>query len=417
MTTITEQQRGEDGRFVAQPPQQGDPATGAADGQQDASAETRTGEKAPAPSTPASDPYEVAAREFNAPADTVVSDRTATPAATQPPQPVPANAGPATTPPPSPSTDAAPPTPEATAAAEQAAAAKTYDGMSAKTYNLLKSVPGGLVAQDEWAAMDVTERVAHVAEVTEFRNQQKRQYNERQRQPQAAPQDSPTELGQPPQAQGARVSGVRQQQQPAPSDGAAIPADVQAQLSAMAAEIGEESPVYKAFVRQAENQARLENQLAQRDRQFEAQANKAAHEQRMRLGEDQVFDQLETKYPPLSDPRKRDELRQVCRDWYQLRSSRDPSVNAVAVIEDVVKRSLLPEIQQRQTQRDNEASAKVRAGSFDRGAPVPPRGKAPAAGGDPYAIVAKELNQAHAEGISGDAAVDRALQLAKAAQR
>lgn len=401
MTTISEQQRGEDGRFVAQPSPGIDPAAPAP---ADASAGRPPAEKAPAREAAASDPYEDAAIEVTGkrPSDltsgTVVPERQDDGARAQPDT----SAGPAQSPPPSPpsaAADAAPPDD----------AARAFDGMSAKTHALLKSVPGGLVTPDEWRAMDVTERVDHVNRVVEFRNGEKRKYNERQAQGQARPaparQPQSTELGQPPPpAQGARVPAAA---------GVTLSEADRATLAAMAEQTGEDHPVYKAYAAQAERMARLESQLAERDQQSQAREQSQAAERQARTAEDQVFDQLEAKYPALASPAQRDRLRQTCRDWYGIEYGRDPTVNGFAVIERTVHRELFQQTQEAQSKRDADASKTLRAGSFGRGAPsAPARSSRPAGGGDPYAEVNEHLAAAHGEGMIGDAAVERAVRRA-----
>lgn len=392
--------RGEDGRFAAQPPKD-DPTTSQQDNvAQDASA-AEAGEKAPARQDAAIDPYEAAAKDLKVQvaSDTVVSEPAPAKPAEQSPKPVQQNTGPAQSPPPSPSADA------------DAAALKPYGDMSANTYALLKSVGGGLVTPDEWKAMDVTERVDHVRAVTDFRNNQKRQFNQRQQQgtqatpaaPAPTPQ-RPTELSQPPTAQGARVSGQ-------------LPADVQQDLDAMTAAYGSEDPLVKAYAAQAQRTIRLEAQLAERQNRDQQSAAQAQQEQFWRNGEDQIFDQMETKYPSLADPRERDRLRQICRDWHEVQAKHNQNVNDVELIQTVVHRELFNETQKRQAQRDQDKSKEIRRGSFDRGAPTAPRSKqAATAGADPYAVVADALNGAHSEGLSGDNAIDRSMKIA-AAQR
>lgn len=415
MTTLGQQNRGEDGRFVAQPPQD-DPALDVqASREIDAIADTQSREKAPAETTPASDPYEVAAKEFggvtdDTQSDSVVSDQSQDLSAPAKPQPDPKQAGPAQTPPPSPSE-----TDEQKAAAAKAKvteATKAYVEMSPNTYSLLKSVPGGLVTPDEWAGMDPTERLAHVNEIKELRNAEKRKYNERQQQtanePVAPTPNKPTQLG-PPQPQGAEISGV--------------PADSQAEIDALIDEYGEESPVVKLAVKTA----RLEAKLAESEQAAQQQAQSAEQQRKARIAEDGVFDQLETQYPSLATPKVRDDLRQVCQDWIRIEYQRDPhsfydpngrpNGRAFEIMERTVKRELHSETLERQTERDKKRSAEIRSGSFTRGAPVAPRSNARPPSSDPYQSVAQAMNDAHKEGLSGDAAVDRALKVANGAQR
>lgn len=408
----TNQIRGEDGRFVSQTPQDDAATSPQAMTVMDADAQTQSREKAPAETVTATDPYEVAAKDFGG----VIPDKDQSdPVVSDPAQKKPVADDPQTgqqpgreaTPPPSPEEKAA------TAAKDKLAeAVKPYGDMSPNTYALLKSMPGGLVSADEWKAMDSTERLDHVNTVKGFRAAEQRKFQERQqgqqgKQPAPVTPTNQTEL-RTPHPQGAQGSGVQ------------LPADVQAQIESMKTYLEDpEHPVLKAFIAQSERQARLEAQLSEREQRSQTAEKQAELERSERADEDQVFDSLQEMYPTLSDPRRREDVRREWRASYDLevykaqQRGQSPQIDSQSLIRQVVKRELFSETQKAQSERDQKRSAQIRTGSLTRGAPVAPRNDAKPASTDPYAVVASAVNSAHAEGLSGSGAVDRAVNIAR----
>mgnify|MGYP003655223749 CR=1 FL=1 len=384
------QNRGEDGRFVSQTPQDDAATSPQATTVLDADSKSNSRENAPAANATETDPYEVAAKDFGGiipgenQSDSVVSDPAQQKPVADDPQTV-QKTGREQTPPPSPPNKAA-------------EAVKSYTDMSLNTYTLLKSVPGSLVTPDEWAEMDQTERYDHVAQVKQIRADEKRKFNERQQQtanPPVAPTPARSTDLRPPQPQG--------------NQGAGVPAESQAEIDALIDEYGEESPVVKLAVKTA----KLEAALAQRDAESNQQAQRAEQERNARVVEDQIFDQLEAKYPALSDPKKRDGVRQACRDWFGIELGRDANADPFKVIERTVHRELFSDTQQAQSERDKSRSSQIRSGSFTKGAPNAPRSDAMPESSDAYAQVAAAINSAHAEGLSGSEAVNRANKIAR----
>lgn len=396
------QARGEDGRFVSATPPTDAPPPGPQ------SAATTDATPTPADVAPAGDAYDVVAQKM------IAADKAAIPSrpAVAEDRPTPAAAPDAALP--GQTTRDAEANPPSSPEKPQDDGLTPYAGSLSKAqHDLLKSVPGMLLPADEWRKLTPAEQVEHLQDVRAIRNQRNRQFNQtnpRGRQPQQPPahDDRTTpETGQPPRAggtgEGDGVSRPTTTAQPGQglADVSGLSPEDQADLQAIASEYGAESSVYKAQQRQMVRNAQIEAALRSQDQQRQTDAQAKVRERQVRSFEDAQFEQLKAKYPQLSDPATRDELREAARDYYALRESQGRPVEDREALRFVTHNTLYPQTQAQQQQQQQASRHRSLTGTFDRATPPvnPAATRAAVSEDDVYANTASALKGAYASGI------------------
>lgn len=350
--------RDEDGRFTSPPAESKEQAVGQPSS---AATETKVAAKADAPILPSTE--DIQKREY----DRLKAKHSETRTSTEPPNPSLSKEATPT------SSVAATATATPQPAAGSPSPAQATDNklpdeyksvLNLDQYTMLKRV-GWLLPADEMKGMGVESLADTIRAARAYRSELDRSYQAQQNQQAQQPNKPsiPSDAGQAPQG----ISGQAQVQAGQGQYQVRLPDEIEAQLRAVAAEYGEDSPAYMAM-RRNEEVRQLQFQQLYQQRQVDSAALRTAV---FATAEDNAFASLEKQFPKLKLSPEREEMRTLARAHAAaMFNVGRQDISPQQAIQFVAQARYYPEIQEQERQRLTTARTTSLAGSVERGTPV-----------------------------------------------